>query len=186
MPSRDNSSACRNCARLRRPDATGCGFCGTATTLLPASVPTFPMPEVGCPVCGGPVPLYALGCEHCGQSFEHRDSRHRARRLKDDRSVLVQLAATASVVVLFVTPFFFFEARGTGSWVAWTITAGLFVVGMALATLGAVVAFRDLMGMSAGRVETDGRSRTLFAGVAAGLAVLSHWIAAGCGVYTLL
>lgn len=144
------------------------------------------MPEVGCPACGGPVPLYALGCEHCGQSFEHRDSRHRARRLKDDRSVLVQLAATASFLVLFVTPYFFFTARASRAWEAWAITAGLFVIGVGLAVVGAVVAFRDLVSMSVGRVDADGRSRVAFAGVVAGLAVLSHWVALGCGVYSLL
>lgn len=186
MPSVASSPSCCNCAKFRGMNATTCGFCGSSTRPTPAPASAFPMPEVACPVCDRPVSLYALGCKHCGESYEYRDSKRRARRLKDDRSLPVQLAATASFLLLFVTPYFFFAARASAAWEAWAITAGLFIVGVALATAGAVVAFRDLVDMAAGRVDTDGRNRVTFAGVVAGLAMLSHWAAAGCGVYSLL
>lgn len=186
MPSVASSPSCCHCAKFRGMNAATCGFCGCSTRPRPAPASAFPMPEVACPVCDGLVSLYALGCRHCGESFERRDSKRRARRLKDDRSVPVQLAATVSFVLLFAAPHFFFAARGPGGWVEWAITAGLFVVGMAVAVAGVVVAFRDLVGMSVGKVDPDGRSRVVFAGVVAGLAMLSHWATACCGVYTLL
>lgn len=186
MPTAVASGSCRHCAKLIRPDTTVCGFCGAATATVPDAAPIYPMPEVACPVCDDPVLLYALGCVNCGVSFENRDTRARARRLKDDRSVLVQMAATVSLVGLFAVIGFFLASRASSSWVPWAITAGLFVGGLALAAAGVVVAFRDLTGMAAGRVDADGRARAVCGGVTAGFSVLLYWAAAGCGVCSLL
>lgn len=186
MPTAVASWSCRHCAKLTRPDSTVCGFCGAATVPVPDAAPAFPMPEVACPVCDSPVLLYALGCVNCGVSFENRDTRARARRLKDDRSVLVQVAATVSLVGLFAVVGFFLASRSSSSWTAWSITTSLFVAGLTLAATGVVIAFRDLTGMAAGRVDADGRARAVCGGVTAGLSLLLYWVAAGCGVCSLL
>jgi hypothetical protein len=85
------------------------------------------------------------------------------------------LVAVGLTLVLF----FFTGGRGLHPGFAIFLGGGLF-----LCSVGAVIAFLDLRGINAGRVNPDGYTRTLVGGWLNGFTVLLYWCVIGYCIFS--
>ncbi|MFY7952286.1 MAG: double zinc ribbon domain-containing protein [Armatimonadaceae bacterium] len=183
---------CVGCGSPNRTGSPACQICGEELPVAVVRVaasdapPTAPRAaEQDCPECGGPVPLAAILCKHCGAELNSPTRTQavkwsgatirRSRGGSSSRGGSIAVAAVFSFVWLLpvgiaLVIFFAMGGRGLRSEFLVALACGLLPC-----TAGVVIAFLDLKGMRMGRMNADGYTRTLVGGVMNGFTVVLYW-----------
>lgn len=181
---------CVECGSPNRTGSPACQICGEPLPAVPLLVVKSDNPPVArradeqdCPDCRRVVPLSAVRCKHCGAELDSPTRQQAAKwpgaTIRRSRGGSIIAAAVVSLVWLL--PF------GVGACVLAVVGwRGLpaficvpLVCGLLLCTAGAMIAFRDLRGIHAGRVNPDGYTTTLIGGWLNGFVVILYWCMIG-------
>jgi hypothetical protein len=188
---------CVECGSPNRASSPACQICGEplpASPLLVAASdrpPTAPRAgEQDCPGCGGPVPLAAVQCKHCGAELNHPVRTEAAKW----SAATVRRSRGGGIIAAGVFGFFFlplgcgFVVGGFNfKLVAYLVIGfGMLAAGLFLPTAAVVFAFLDLTGMRTGRVNPAGRTATLVGGWLCGGVVLLYWCVIGYCIFRLM
>jgi hypothetical protein len=131
-----------------------------------------------CLSCGRPLSVMADRCRDCRSLLPRRR----------DRGVWAQLAGTVALGLLPFSAYFFTFKGGlkVASAEEWATAGTAYMAGMAVCVGGVIVAFLDLKGMQAGRVNPDRYTRTLVGGWMNGFTVLLYWCVIGYCIFSVL
>lgn len=183
---------CVECGSPNRTGSPTCQICGEPLPSSPVLVAASDSPpfaprasEQDCPGCGEPVPLAAIQCKHCGAELDSPARQQAAKwsgaTVRRSRGGSIIAAAIVSFIWLVLTSLPLAIYFGMGGHGLRNEFAVLLAIGLFLCTTGAVIAYFDLQGMNAGRVNPAGRTSTLIGAWLNGFTVLLYWcVIGGC------
>lgn len=191
---------CVECGSPNRTGSPACQICGEPLPSSPVLVAASDNPPVApraseqdCPGCGGPVPLAAIQCKHCGVELNSPARQQVAKwsgaPVRRSRGGSLIVVGVWSLIQLPLSlPAALIVSLFTGMSLVWfwaSLLTGL-GIGLFLCTRAVVIAYFDLQGMSVGRVNPTSRIPTLIGGWLNGFVVVLYWCFIGYCIFRAL